>query len=89
MSAKTVAQYRKVFIFRAMKRKYNRLTGNIMTGPEVSIQDFEVAMITAIETEYPNTNVRGIPYMYNFYFILDNSLWDHMNYPSTNKIFVI
>jgi len=65
-SDKTIGSYRQVF--RCIKRQIRQVTGENLR-PRFAISDFEQALITAMETEFPMTRLRGC------YFHFTQSLW--------------
>jgi hypothetical protein len=66
VSSKATALY--VEMFQQLKQHVRRLTGNDL-APRGAVCDFEVALITAIPSEFPATNVRGC------FFHFCQSLW--------------
>lgn len=53
MTGKEIGQYRQIFSH--IKRRYNRITNNQLS-PDRIISDFEIAMMNAAETEFPQSN---------------------------------
>lgn len=66
MTNKTIGDYRQ--ILQAVKRKVLRLTGHTWE-PASIVMDFEQALITAVETDLPNTRTELC------YFHFNQSLW--------------
>ncbi|XP_076438795.1 uncharacterized protein LOC143277779 [Babylonia areolata] len=66
MTNKTIGDYRQ--ILQTIKRKALRLTGHAWE-PASIVMDFEQALITAVETELPNTRVELC------YFHFNQSIW--------------
>lgn len=66
ISDKTIATYRQVF--QVLKRKIREITGH-RWRPRRAISDFEQAIITAFETEFPDARLWGC------YFHFSQSLW--------------
>ena len=69
MTNRTVGHYRQVM--QCIKRKVLRITGQAWQ-PTTATMDFEQALLTAMETEMPNTRVQGC------YFHFNQSLWRHI-----------
>ena len=69
LSDKTVGSYRQIFQF--INNEIRNLTGNDWV-PRNCIADFELAIITAFETEFPNCNIYGC------YFHFCQSIWRHI-----------
>ena len=57
MAEKTIASYRQVF--QTLKLKVREVTRNNNWQPRYGITDFELALITAFETEFPRARIRG------------------------------
>ena len=56
VTGKEIGQYRQIFSH--IKRRYNRITNNQLS-PDRIISDFEIAMMNAAETEFPQSNSCG------------------------------
>ena len=69
LSDKTIGSYRQVF--QVVNDEIHNLTGNNWI-PTNCIADFELAIITAFETEFPNCNIYGC------YFHYCKSIWRHI-----------
>ena len=66
MEGREIGQYRQIFSH--LKRRYHRLTGNILTPTRI-ITDFEAALINSSETEFPNSQLCGC------FFHFCKSMW--------------
>jgi MULE transposase domain len=66
LSSKTTALYREMF--QQLQRHVRRITGNDL-APGRAICDFEIALMTAIQSEFPDTTVHGC------FFHFCQSLW--------------
>ena len=69
LSDKTIGSYRQVF--QVVNDEIHNLTGNNWI-PTNCIADFELAIITAFETEFPNCNIYGC------FFHYCKSIWRHI-----------
>jgi len=66
MQNRTIGHYRQVFAH--IKRRYQRIT-NANLAPNNIVVDFELGMITAVETEFPQSSIRGC------FFHFCQSIW--------------
>jgi hypothetical protein len=69
MTNRAIGHYRQVL--QVLQRKIRGATGSEWE-PEAIVWDFEQALITAIQTELPNTRIEGC------YFHFNQSLWRHV-----------
>ena len=67
MVERNIASNRQVL--QILKRKVLQVTGNGNWSPQYAITEFEIALITAFETEFPRSRIQGC------YFHYSQSLW--------------
>ena len=62
-------------MFQILKRKVFQVTGNGTWRPQYAITDFEIALITAFETEFPRSRIEGCYFHYSQSMEENSSTW--------------